>query len=299
MRRPSWESSAGALAALLNGSGNTQLVMADLYTITTPGGLLLRYTNQQRAVSVNGVTWSAGPLLKRGQTRLAVGIQVDTLDVTLAADASVQVNGLPILQFIARGGFDNARLALERAFAASIGAAVTGTLELFSGRISQARSVTRLEARLTVKSDSELLDVQVPRNVYQPPCMNTLYDPACGVNRATHTTASTAQSATDSARLYFTHNLAAAAGTYDLGVITFTSGANASVSRTVRKYETVVGSGVNRITLMGPLPAAVANGDAFTISKGCDRQQSTCNTKFTNLARFRGTPYVPTPESIL
>lgn len=299
MRRASWESSAGALAALLNGSGSRQLVMADLYTITTPGGLTLRYTNAQSPITLNATTWTTGPLIKRGRTRLFVGVEVDTLDVTLAAAASVTVSGTPLVQFIARRGLDNGRLLLERAFAPGPGEAYVGTLPLFVGRVAIVRDVTRLEARLTVNADTELLDVQVPRNVYQPPCLNTLYDAACAVSRAAHTASGTASTGTDAARMYFGHSLAAAEGTYDLGVVRFTSGANTGISRTVRSYTTVAGSGVNRITLMGPLPAAVVAGDAFEISKGCDRQQSTCSTKFSNIARFRGTPYVPTPESIL
>jgi hypothetical protein len=299
MRRASWESSAGALAALLNGTGNNQLVMVDLYTITTPGGLTLRWTNAPLAVTVNSVTWSPGPLIRRGRTRIFVGIEVDTLDLTLSAPASVTVSGVPLMQFLANRGLDDARFTLERGFAGSVGAAIVGTLPLFIGRIAQVRAVTRMEARLTVNSDTELLDVKVPRNVYQPPCLNTLYDAACGVSRAANTVSSTAQSVTDAARMYFTHNLAAAAATYDLGVVIFTSGANTGISRTVRSYETVAGSGRNRITLMGPLPAAVSIGDAYTVSKGCDRQQATCNTKFANQGLFRGTPYVPTPESIV
>lgn len=298
MRRAAWESSAGALVALLNGTSNSQMVMADLYTITTPGGLVLRYSGRPWPVTVNGVTWSTGPLLSRSRTRLKVGVEVDTLDVTLNADPTVQVNGVPIVQFIARRGLDDARLLLERAFAAGPGEAVVGTLALFEGRISQARDVSRLEAKLSVKSDLEVLDIKVPRNVYQPPCMNTVYDPACGLSRAANTVSGTAASGTDTARRYFTHSLAAAAGTYDVGVVTFTSGANAGISRTVRAYETIAGSGANRITVMSPWPSAVAVGDAFTITKGCTRTQAAC-TAFGNLSRFRGTPYVPTPESLL
>lgn len=299
MRRASWETSAGALAALLNGSGNRQLVMTDCYTITTQGGLTLRYTNAQFPVFVNGNTYLTGPIIKRGRTRLYIGVEVDSLDLTVAASASVSVSGTPLMQFIARRGFDDARLTLERAFSPGPNQAYVGGLVLFTGRIAIVRDVTRIEARLTVNSDTELLDVKVPRNAYQPSCMNTLYDSACGIVRASHTASSTAQSATDAARVYFTHNLGAAAGVYDLGVVTFTSGANAGISRTVRKYETVAGSGVSRITLMGPLPSAVVSGDAYTISKGCNRTQATCSGVFSNLARFRGTPYVPTPESIL
>lgn len=300
MRRASWESSGGALASLLNGSGNRQLVMVDLYTFTSSAGTVLaRYTNGQQAVTINGTTWTLGPLIKRGRTRLFIGLEVDTLDLTLAGNDSVTMGGVPLMRFIANRGFDDARLTLERAFSPGPGQAFTGMLPLFIGRVAAVRSVTRMECRITVNADTELLDMMIPRNVYQPPCMNTLYDAACGVSRAANTVSGTAQSASDSARMYFTHNLGAAEGTYDLGVLTFTGGANAGISRTVRSYQTTAGSGVNRITLMGPMPAAVANGDAYTITKGCDRQQSTCNTKFSNLARFRGTPYVPTAESIL
>lgn len=298
MRRAKWETSPGALVALLNGTANTQLAMADLYTITTPGGLVLRYTDQQGAVTVNGTTWSAGPIITRDRTRLRVGVEVDTLSVSIAADSSVIVNTLPLIQFIARRGLDDARLLLERAFSAGPGQAWVGTLQLFEGRISQARDISRIKARLDVKSDLEVLDVQVPRNVYQPPCMNTVYDPACGLSRAANTTTGTASSGTDASRLYFTHSLAAAAATYDLGVVTFTSGANTGISRTVRSYETIAGSGANRLTVMNPWPAAVAVGDAFTITKGCARTQAACSA-FGNLSRFRGTPYVPTPESLL
>ena len=299
MRRATWESSAGALAALLNGAANTQLAMYDLFTITTPAGLTLRYTSAETSLTVNGVTYTAGPIIRRSRTRLTVGIEVDTLDLNIAADASVTVNGVPIIQFIAGNGLNGARVLLERAFSPGPGQAITGTLPLFSGRVSDTPAITRAEARVTVKSDSEILNVKLPRNIYQAPCLNTLFDSACGLVRASWTASGTAQSATDAQRLYFTHALAAAAGMYDLGVCTFTSGGNAGVSRTVRSYQTVAGSGVNRITLMSPLPVAVANGDAFTIYAGCDKKQSTCSGKFSNLARFRGTPYIPTAESIV
>ncbi len=298
MRRASWESSPGALATLLNGASNVQLVMADLYTITLTGGAVLRYTNAQRPVTVNGVTYTTGPLFDRSRTRLKVGIEVDVLNVTLSADSSVQVNGVPLVQFIARRGLDDARLLLERAFSPGPGQDVVGTLPLFEGRISQARDVSRIEARLDVKSDLEVLDVKVPRNVYQPPCMNTVYDPACGLSRAANTVSGTASGGSDTSRTYFGHSLAAAAGTYNLGVVKFTTVANAGVSRTVRAYQTIAGSGANRIVVMVPWPGVIAVGDAYTITKGCARTQAAC-TAFSNLSRFRGTPYVPTPESLL
>ena len=50
-------------------------------------------------------------------------------------------------------------------------------------------------------------------------------------------------------------------------------------------------------SVVGPLPAAVANGDTFQVWPGCDKVQATCSGKFANLARFRGQPYIPMAET--
>jgi uncharacterized phage protein (TIGR02218 family) len=133
----------------------------------------------------------------------------------------------------------------------------------------------------------------VPRDVYQPGCLNTLYDAACGLNRTTYQVTGTTTSATDAARLVFSHGLAQAAGYFDLGVIQFTSGANAGISRSVKTH---TGS---TLSVMQPWPAPVASGDAFKAWPGCDKTRSTCETKFSNTIRFRGHPYIPMPETVV
>ena len=289
MRPVTYETSTGALAALLNTS--TQLFMADLYTFTLLGGAVARYTNSDQAVKVNGQTFSLGPAMFRGGTKLAVGIMVDTLDVTLAADSSVLINSTPLLQFVAAGGFDGARMTLERAFAATPGGAWAGTVSLFSGRISEAR-VSRYEANLTISSDSELLNVMVPRNVYAPGCANTLFDGTCGLAKSTYAVAGTATSATDATRNVFSTALGQATGYFDQGFVLGLTGANAGVQRTIKSFA----GGV--VTTVNPWPAVVVPGNTFTLYPGCDKAQTTCNTKFSNLARFRGHPYIPAPETI-
>lgn len=493
MRTPSWETSAGALAAFLNST--TQAYMADLFTITLSGGGVLRYTSAQVAVTVNSLTYAAGPVITRGKTKLAVGIAVDTLALTLAGDASVTVNSTPMMQFIAAGGFDGAKLVLERAFAAgpptadvqrnlinyterfdnaawvkhtyiqafgagsvanacqapdgtmtadliaetastgihyvyrpvtvvagqnyvfsqhykpsgrryirvsfvtggsaagcycdvdlqtstiintgAIGAGTfsaatisaidafgfvrvsvsgsvpaaagylvsalrnastnvatevaqnylgdgvsgicfwggqfeqgtvatdyqridaayaapnpwVGTLPLFQGSISGPQT-SRYISNMTVNSDSELLNVMVPRNVYAPGCMNTLFDATCGKSKAGSAAAVTATSATDAPRISFNSARADATGYFALGFLVGVTGANAGVGRTVKLF-----SG-GTFQAIQPWPAAVVPGDTFTAYPGCDKTQATCAAKFANLPRFRGYPYIPAPESI-
>jgi uncharacterized phage protein (TIGR02218 family) len=43
----------------------------------------------------------------------------------------------------------------------------------------------------------------------------------------------------------------------------------------------------------------VAVGDAFTVSAGCDKQFSTCRTKFDNALNFRGFPYMPGNDAVV
>ncbi|MCX8254020.1 MAG: phage BR0599 family protein [Beijerinckiaceae bacterium] len=81
-----------------------------------------------------------------------------------------------------------------------------------------------------------------------------------------------------------------AAAVHTQGTITFTSGANAGVSATVKS----VAAGAS-LTLAYPLQAAPAPGDAFTVYQGCDHRLTTCQSQFANQANFRGFPFVPPP----
>lgn len=290
MRQVSWQTSTGALLALLDAPG-AQVYMVDLYTITLSGGTVVRYTNADTAVIVNGNTYAAGPSITRGRTKVSIGVSVDALTVNLAADTGVTINSVPLLQFVAGGGLDGGRLVLERAFAASALSAWVGTVVLFQGRIGDPQ-VNRFSADVPVKSDSELLNVMVPATIYQPGCSNTLFDSTCGLAKAAYAAAATATSASDATRRTFSTGLAQAAGYFDMGWAVGVTGPNAGVGRTVKSYS---GGVINSIQ---PWPLAVAVGNTFTVYPGCDKTQATCLAKFSNTIRFRGYPYVPAPETV-
>lgn len=306
MRTPFWESSAGALAALLNSTAATELVWCDLFTITLVGGTVLRWSGTDIPVIIDGTTWLLGPGVVRGRVRRSRGIAVDTLQVTLYPGAE-QIAGSPLAQYIARGGFDNARLESVRVFKLASSIGWTGAVVDFAGRVSGVKP-DREQMLLNVKSDTELFDVMVPREVYQPGCTNTLYDTACGVSRASRTLAGTAATGTNITRTQFTINPTGAVNTatvadkyYSLGVVKFTSGECAGVARTIKLHQGQVTPGVlpaQVITVLQPLPAAVAPGDAFEIYPGCDKTKATCEAKFSNLIRFRGHPFIPAPETV-
>lgn len=298
MRTPSFETSVGALASLLNGA--TALKVIDLYTVTLPSGTKFRWSGWDTAITVNGNTYALGPVFERDKTRFVVGVEVDKLSVRLAAPTTVTINSVPILQFISRGGFDGARLEVERAYSSVTSNVIVGLLQWFMGRIADVQ-VSRMGAKLTVSSDMELLDVQVPREVYQPGCRNTLYDASCGVVRATYTISKAAASVTNAFRNSFTADLGVVSpnpnSRFDMGTITFTSGLNSGLARTV-KSSPVTSGNVHQLTVLNPWSFAVSVADTFTISAGCAKSLLDCAT-FANTGRFRAEPYIPAPETVI
>lgn len=285
------KSASANLIALLNTA--TEAYHADLYTFTLIDGTVYRFTSAETNLITGGNTFqTAGPLLQRGAVRTVIGMQVDSLDLTIYADENILLNGVPWLQAITNGVLDGAYVKLERAIMPTWGDLTNGgTLISFMGRVSEI-VVSRTEAKLTVNSDLELLNIQLPRNLYQPGCVHTLYDTGCTLNRASYAI-STTVSSTSTTTSINASALTQAATYFNMGVLQFTTGQNAGIRRTVKSFSPGV------VGLSYPLPYAAANGDSFTVWPGCDKQQATCSGKFGNLPNFKGFPYVPIPEAAL
>lgn len=292
MRTPSWESSPGALAALLNGSSSTQVAMADLYTFTLLDNTVLRYTGAQAQLTINGLTFLAGPKLARNNLTIKVGIEVATLNITLNAEPSVTVGGVPMIQWISKGALTNARVKLERLFAGTDNVPV-GTIIIFSGRVGDVKG-GRHTKTIEVLADTELLNVMVPAEVYQPTCKNNHYGLFCKVSRAAFQVAGIATSTSDATQITCNTNLTQADSYFDQGVVTFTSGANEDFSRTVKSFAHAAGA----LAVILPWPFPVAIGDTFEVAPGCDKTPATCAAKYSNLINFRAESYMPAPITV-
>lgn len=88
-------------------------------------------------------------------------------------------------------------------------------------------------------------------------------------------------------------------GYYDDGKIEWTSlpgreGFEGAISG-VKSWTTVNAT----LALQIRTPFAIEVGDEFTLTPGCDRQFSTCQTKFENHKRFRGVPRLPGNDALL
>lgn len=280
---------SGALLAILAGS---YMEMADCYTFTLIDGTVGRYTTNDRDITdaaTGHVFSSGGPLFERSKVKFKIGVQVDELDIVMTAGPNDIIDGVPWLQALGAGLFDGAEVQLDRAFMTTFGDTSAGLLTIFGGRIVEVDG-GRTQATIKVNTHLELLGMQMPWRLFQPGCAFTLFDGRCTLNKAAFGVNANV-TAGSTVRVLNT-SLAQAAGWASLGTVKFTSGALNGKSFSVREHDA---GGVLQPII--PFPVAPANGDTCTVYPGCDKQQSTCQTKFNNLIHFGGWPYVPVPET--
>ncbi len=264
------------------------IAFAECFTFITTTGAQYTWTTVDYPVTYNGYTFSAsGPLVSGLKYKGSVGLEVDKQQITIAARPTDTINGAPFLIALRNGAFDGAPVYRDRVFLAEPMGSVVGGVRMFQGRVSTVESVGRTQAVLTIASDLVILDYDMPRNLFSPTCLHTLYDTGCGVIRGTYSVNGTAGAGSTSSEILFSGALAEHAQ----GSLVWTSGANANVRQTIRQV--AVGSGLYPLY---PSPFAPTPGDAFTVAAGCDHTQATCQSRFSNLPNFRGFPYVPPPQ---
>nr|WP_294564472.1 DUF2163 domain-containing protein [uncultured Rhodopila sp.] len=343
MKSPIWESSPGALMALLFPSTPAPTARCfcyfDLYTITTVQGPVLRYTTCDRDVGYGGTVWSASTVrIEPASARNALfhaktGLDVDSwqamfyprpADDLTGAPYPDMIGSVPWLAAAAAGALSGATVTVDRAYTQTATSAQTpevdltdgygapvldgygspivltpawpsltlkpvGVLRVFAGRVAEV-DLGRSGACITINSHLELLNVQIPRNLFQAGCSHRLFDAGCTLAAASY--AYNSACSAGSTRYVLVSGLGAPGGseTFTLGRVVFLTGLNTGFSRSVRSWD-----GAN-FTLVSPLPFIVATGDVFTAYPGCDKQMSTCSA-FGNLANFKGCPFIPAPEA--
>lgn len=284
------KSATPELIALLN-SGD--FVRIGLWTITLNGGQILRYTSSDFDVYWQSQRYVAGPLIDCESIVEKVGLEVAVLEAEITANSDMdQVNGVPLIRFISRGGLRAAKVKYDVAFAPSYGVPITGIVNRFLGRVTSISEVYGNVAKISVSSELILLNTSFPPDVYQAPCLRTVYDSGCGLNKDAWKVTSSVYSGGDTD---FVVNATNATGWFDQGTIRFTSGPNNGLTRSIRA--SVLSSGRNSVKLTFPLPVPCTPGDTVELIPGCDLTMATCKNKFSNINRFRGYPFVPVPEA--
>ncbi len=274
----------------------TQFQYADCNTFTLRDGTVARYASSQYNVLVPrsgapGLLFIAGDVLVSGlKFKSTIGVNVDEQTVTVAYQPTSMIDGQTWPVALREGLFDGATLQRDRAFLPAFGQVpiANALVPLFHGRISTISTVGRVEAQITVKADTNLLNLDMPRNLWQAGCLHTLFDAGCTLDKNSFGVQGTVGAGSTVSAINWS---GATAGLFDQGTVKLETGANTAITRTVKA------STGSQLLLAYPLDFAVATGDEFVVYWGCDKTTATCQGRFNNLVNFRGFPFVPTPET--
>jgi uncharacterized phage protein (TIGR02218 family) len=261
---------------------NTTIISVETFTITLANGQIYRFTSSDVDITIGSILYTS-KTIKRGKISNQTGFSASNLDISFFDNGSQSLIGnFTIAQAANAKLFDGAEIEVRRLYMPNFtDANALSTIWLFNGRVGNITASASC-VTFTVDDDRILLNIQMPRNVYMPSCLNTLADSSCGVNlRGINGLFTTSGSLTVETNL--TYEI------FSLGYINFTSGANIGLSASIKLQRGY------QLTFASPLESPVQIGDSFVIYAGCDKQMSTCSNTFNNINRFRGTPFVPAP----
>lgn len=127
---------------------------------------------------------------------------------------------------------------------------------------------------------------QTVGNVSSKTCRARLGDSLCTVNLASFTATGTLTSVSSN-QVFADSARAEAAGWFDEGVLTFTSGTCAGLKQKVKLFAG------GQFTLSLPMLQAVQVGDGYSVYAGCRKRLEDCAGKFNNVLNFQGEPHLP------
>jgi uncharacterized phage protein (TIGR02218 family) len=128
-------------------------------------------------------------------------------------------------------------------------------------------------------------------DIFSPLCRASFADAKCGKSSPTYTSTASV-TAVESRQVFSASALTQAAGYFNFGKVSFTSGENSGLEMEVKDFANY------KLTLVLPLPYEIAVSDTFNIIAGCDKNFDTCKTKFSNAINFRGEPHVPGSDKL-
>lgn len=267
-----------------------KLRIADLYTFNLTNGTVLRFTSADFDVKYNGVTYSKkNACISRSSMTWETGLSVDDVTIEFNPSEKDVLGDITLVQAFRNGSFDGAKVQIDLAFYTDGWNSEPKVLEkLFAGTLD-VEEVGGSYVKCSAKSYTELLNSSFPTHVYQASCCYSLYGAGCNVDRKNFSQAGYVLQ--NSTKKIINCSFSKPVGYFQNGVVTFLTGKNANVKRSVKIHEK------SYLQLSTPLQYEPAIGDKFEVAAGCNKTIATCQNKFNNKANFSGTPFVPQAES--
>lgn len=280
---------------------NNRGIMGHLYKFTSATGSNDYFTDLDFNVIYSSQTWKANSLRFEGMARkLQVGLDVDEQSIKIWAKPTDTLFGSLFLPGAEQGLLDGAiiqRLRIVWQFQTG-NAAYDATLPpiavwtLSTGYTSQISKGGQSHIELKVKSALHKLEVNMPRNYYQPGCLWTLFDQGCTLVKSAFAVGGTVGAGATSKIIPVAGGIATPVGAdgianYAQGRLLFTSGPNSGLQVLIDSNDS------NNLYLAYLLTQLAVAGNTFNYYPGCSKSNNTCTQKFGNQANFRGFDKVP------
>jgi uncharacterized phage protein (TIGR02218 family) len=255
-----------------------------VWTLTLANATVLRFTDLVQDIVVGGQTYLADP----GITVSALAANTDggqnaTINVAFASSLISE-------NTIRRGSLDSATFVLA---AVHWPDPALGTITLFTGSVGDIDWHDRQACTINVRSALANKAGATSGEVYSRTCRANLGDVRCGYNLAANSTAFTVATVASGGQVITGAALiGAAVDWYKLGVVQWSTGANAGLVDEVAAYVTASGT----ITFALLPRFACIPGDTGIARPGCNKEAGTCKNKFSNLLNFRGEAFAPSPS---
>ncbi|MHC1758328.1 MAG: DUF2163 domain-containing protein [Negativicutes bacterium] len=257
--------------------GKEVTTSAYCFRLTLADSTVIGFTSHDQDLVISGVTYEAATGFTPMAASSSRDMAVDNMDVDGIIDSD-RITKSDILT----GRYKGAKILIFECNWSNLSDTIhiirVGTI----GEIKTGRQMFTAEIRGLLQAFQ-----QENGEEYQKTCRATLGDVKCGKVLTAYKFNGTI-TAVNLDGTYNT-NLTNADNYFSYGLIEFTSGANDNLSYEVK--QSLLASG--KITPFLPIPFAVAVGDTFTATAGCDGNFSTCVAKFSNAVNFRGEPHVP------
>jgi hypothetical protein len=277
-------------------------IVGHLYQFTSINGTNDYFTDLDIDVPYAGVIWKSGSLRIEGMRRkVTVGLNVDEQTVKIWAGPDDTLYGAAFLKGSEEGLLDGTFVTRQRvvwplttgnaANDITNGVAPVAVWTMFSGYIGEIEKGGPSHIEVKVRSPLVRLEVNMPRNYYQPGCLWTLFDTGCTLDKTIFAVNVTVDVGATVRRIPIVGGLtlygADGIPYYASGRALFTSGINDNFLTLIDTNNAVA------LFMAYPLSTAPSAGDTMTIYPGCSKLFATCSAKFSNTANFRGFDKVP------
>ncbi len=266
-------------------SGTTTLCYC--WKLTLRSGQIIGFTDHDETVSFDAVNFEAQAGFTSSEIYSSLGFAVDNLEAS-GALKSAQLDEARLNA----GDYDHASIEIWRVNWQD----VTQRILQRKGHLGEV-SYGQGHFKAEVRGLANLMN-QPKGRLFQFGCDAILGDARCGLNLAIGAYRGVATITGVRENSFDVSGLSGFADDwFTRGVLSWSAGINAGRSLAVKRHRALATS--SRIDLWQAPTFGIALGEQIIVSAGCDKQLSTCKSKFANQINFRGFPHMPGSDFVM